>query len=265
MAHTQIQSRPHIAGPIASPRFTPVIYTKENRETWSILIRRFWEMIPHYMCPEYLEGFDRLQFPIDRIPSLGEIERRLRDHSDWQIEQVDGIIPNDEFYGLFGQKRFPCNTFIRGASEIDYTPSPDIFHEIVGHVPMLTHPFFADFTHKVGQFATKVMNEYGPDKLTPIARIYWFTLEFGLVETPEGVRIFGAGFAPGEMRQALTSAVEHRPFIAEEVAHTQYNYWEMQKKLFIVKSFDDMVAQFDEWSAHFDPSVDYGHNPNENH
>lgn len=245
-------------------RFPPVSYTKEEQETWSILIRRFWEMIPEYMCRDYLDGFDRMDFPLDRIPLLAGVEAQLQKFSGWQIERVNGLIPNDEFYGLFAQKKFPSNDFIRARKDIDYTPSPDIFHEIVGHVPMLTNPFFGDFTHHVGQFATKVMREYGADKLTPIARIYWFTLEFGLIDTDEGVRIFGAGFAPGEMRHALTSAVEKRPFIVDEVARTAYNYWEMQNKLFVIKSFDDMVAQFDNWCAHFDPDVDYGQNPNEN-
>lgn len=249
---------------LVPPRLPRVIYTQENRETWSTLIRRFWAMIPNYMCQEYLDAFDRMEFPIDHVPYLGDVENRLRQYSDWHIEAVDGLTPSDEFFGLLAQKKFPSNTFIRGAHEIDYTPSPDIFHEVVGHVPMLTNPFVAEFTHQIGQIATRVLQEHGPDKLTPITRIYWFTLEFGLIDTPDGVRIFGAGFGPGEMQQALTASVEKKPFIVEDVARTPYNYWEMQKKLFVISSFQDMAAQFHEWADRFDPSVDYGRSPHEN-
>ncbi len=241
--------------------FPPVRYTEEEHETWSILIRRFAEMIPDHMCQEYLDAYARMDFPVDRIPSLAEVEKQLRKFSDWRIARAGGIVPDEDFYGLFAAKAFPANDFIRSRADIDYTPAPDIFHELVGHVPALTDPALADFTRKLGDFAFAVSRRHGAKQLVPLARIYWFTLEFGLMDTAKGVKIFGAGFAPGEMRFAATDAVEKRPFRIDEVAMTAYSYWEMQKKLFVIDGFEDLNRQFDGWIARFDPATDWGDNP----
>lgn len=244
--------------------FPTPVYTEEDHGTWRILLDRYNSLIPHFMCRDYLDAFERMQFPLDRVPLLKDVDARLQLLSDWRVMRVNGIVPDDEFYGHFAAKRFPCNDFLRKRENIDYTPEPDIFHEVIGHLPMLTVPDFAAFTSKIGQFAMKVLDQCGPRGLVPVARIYWFSLEFGLIETPQGVKIIGAGFGPGEMRQALTDKVEKRPFLIDDVARFPYNYWEMQKTLFVIKDLDDLNAQFDSWAAAFDPSIDWGHNPTEN-
>lgn len=244
--------------------FPPVSYTLEEHETWQILLHRFTEMIPRYMCREYLDGFERMAFPTDRIPTLKEVQDRLRLYSDWSIRRVNGIVPDAEFYAAFADRSFPSNDYIRTRDDMDYTPHPDIFHEIVGHVPILTNPAMAAFTQKLGAFAGEILRQYGPAQLVPLARIYWFTLEFGLIDTPEGVKILGAGFAPGEMRHAFTDEVVRRPFVIDEVALFPYNYWEMQSTLFVVPSLEDMNCQFDTWAARFDPRTPWGINPQEN-
>jgi phenylalanine-4-hydroxylase len=241
-------------------QFPATNYTEADVQTWRTLLKRYTDMIPLHMCEEYLDGFAKMQFPMDRIPSLTEVEGRLRQFSDWRVARVFGLVPDEDFYGLFAEKIFPSNDFIRKPEDIDYTPSPDIFHEVIGHIPMLTNKFMADFTQKLGQFTVDAVKKHGLKVLTPISRIYWFTLEFGLIETPQGTKIFGAGFAPGEMQHALTDAVEKRPFNIDEIAMFSYKNYEMQDTLFVAKSFEDMTVQFDNWSKRFDPNADWGIN-----
>jgi len=247
-----------------SMAFPPVAYTPEEHETWQILVHRFAAMIPHYMCQEYLDGYQKMAFPEDRIPTLQEVQNRLQQYSDWTVRRVNGIVPDAEFYGAFADKSFPSNDYIRTRQDIDYTPHPDIFHEIVGHVPILTNPAMAAFTQKLGAFAKQLLATHGPAMLTPLARIYWYTLEFGLINTAQGVKILGAGFAPGEMRHAFTDQVQRLPFDIAAVALHPYNYWEMQATLFVVDTLEDMNHQFDAWAASFNPATDWGVNPTEN-
>jgi phenylalanine-4-hydroxylase len=237
------------------PSVFPVVnYTAEEHETWQILLSRYMDMAPHFMCDEYLNWLAHMSYPKDRIPTLGEIESQMRKVSDWRLVRVHGLTPNDVFYPLLSARVFPCNDFIRARKDLEYTPSPDLFHEMVGHVPMLLDPFMQSYTHKFGVFGHYLMQHFGAEKLVPLARLYWFTAEFGLIDTPQGAKIFGAGFAPGEMAQALSDKVERRAFNVDEVVHTPYNYWEMQKTLFVIDSFEDMARQFDEWMMRFDPA-----------
>jgi phenylalanine-4-hydroxylase len=241
-------------------QFPATHYTEADQQTWKTLLQRYTDMIPHHMCQDYLDGFAKMQFPMDRIPSLTEVENRLRAHSNWRVARVFGLVPDEDFYGLFAESVFPSNDFIRKPEDIDYTPSPDIFHEVIGHIPMLTNPFMSDFTRKLGQFAVKAFKDYGAKALIPISRIYWFTLEFGLIETSQGVKIFGAGFAPGEMQHALTDEVEKLPFDIDKVSMFSYKNYEMQNTLFVAKSFEDMTQQFDRWAANFNPDQEWGIN-----
>lgn len=242
-------------------RFPYVAYTAAEHETWRTLLARYKALIPHYMCEEYLEAFERMRFPTDRIPGLDEVEEQLMKFSDWRLARVHGLIPNDDFYGLFAERIFATNDFIRDGQDIDYTPSPDIFHEVIGHLPMLTNKHMADFTQEIGEFALEVTAKYGADKLVPLSRIYWFTLEFGLINTHDGLRIYGAGFAPGEMKHCMTDQVQKRAFDAEAAAMTPFNFWQMQDQLFVVDSLEEVVVGFRHWMKHFDPTKDYGRNP----
>lgn len=241
-------------------QFPPTNYTAADVQTWRTLLKRYTDMIPLHMCEEYLDGFAKMQFPMDRIPSLTEVEGRLRQFSDWRVARVFGLVPDEDFYGLFAEKIFPSNDFIRPPEDIDFTPSPDIFHEVIGHIPILTNKFMADFTQKLGQFTVESVKKHGLKVLVPISRIYFFTLEFGLVETPKGPKIFGAGFGPGEMQNALTDEVEKRPLDLDEISMFTYRNYEMQKILFVAKSLEDMTIKFDKWTANFNPDREWGVN-----
>ncbi len=246
---------------LKSPDFPPVTYSDEENETWKILLDRYTQMIPDHMCETYLSCFHKMNYPKDRIPLLSEVDSQLHLYSDWRLQRVNGLTPNAEFYNMMASRIFPSNDFIRARKDIDYTPSPDIFHETVGHVPILIDPFMAEFSYKFGIFGKKILEKYGAKKLIPLGRLYWFTVEFGLINTAAGPRIYGAGFAPGEMVHALSDKVQKRSFNVDEVAHFGYRYDQMQDTLFVIDSFKDMVAQFDDWCARFDPEHDFGKNP----
>lgn len=164
-------------------------YPEEENQTWKRLMERQLPILPGRACPEYLEGLERLQLPTDRIPQLPEINHVLERCSGWQVSPVPALISFDHFFELLANKRFPVATFIRRADEIDYLQEPDIYHEIFGHCPMLTHPRFADFTQAYGRLGAKAT----PQQRAFLARLYWLTVEFGLIRTDEDVRIYGGG------------------------------------------------------------------------
>lgn len=156
-------------------------YPPEEHAVWNTLITRQLKVIEGRACQEYLDGIDKLGLPHDRIPQLAEINKVLAETTGWQVARVPALIPFQTFFELLANKQFPVATFIRTREELDYLQEPDIFHEIFGHCPLLTNPWFAEFTHtygKLGLAATKEQRVY-------LARLYWMTIEFGLVDTPK--------------------------------------------------------------------------------
>ncbi len=163
-------------------------YPQQEHAVWNTLITRQLKVIEGRACQEYLDGIDQLKLPHDRIPQLGEVNKVLGATTGWQVARVPALIPFQTFFELLASKRFPVATFIRTPEELDYLQEPDIFHEIFGHCPLLTNPWFAEFTHtygKLGLAATKEQRVY-------LARLYWMTIEFGLMETPQVARSMAA-------------------------------------------------------------------------
>ncbi|KAI3483903.1 hypothetical protein L1887_53138 [Cichorium endivia] len=194
---------------------------------------------------EYLDGIDKLGLPLDRIPQLSEINQVLADTTGWQVARVPALIPFQTFFELLANKQFPVATFIRTREELDYLQEPDIFHEIFGHCPLLTNPWFAEFTHtygKLGLAATKEQRVY-------LARLYWMTIEFGLVDTPEGRRIYGGGIlsSPKETVYSLSSEPEHQAFDPLEAMRTPYRIDILQPLYFVLPNLKRLfeVAQED--------------------
>jgi len=195
-------------------------YPPEEHAVWNTLITRQLKVIEGRACQEYLDGIDKLGLPHDRIPQLGEINKVLGETTGWQVARVPALIPFQTFFELLASKRFPVATFIRTREELDYLQEPDIFHEIFGHCPLLTNPWFAEFTHtygKLGLQATKEERVY-------LARLYWMTIEFGLVDTPAGRRIYGGGIlsSPKETVYSLSEEPEHQAFDPLEAMRTPY-------------------------------------------
>lgn len=164
-------------------------WTPEENHTWKTLITRQSDIVKNRASKEFLEGLNRIQFPTDRVPQHKEINERLLDFTGWQVEIVPALIPAREFFTLLANKKFPAASFIRIPSELDYIQEPDIFHEFYGHVPLLTFQKYADFMEEFGKLALSIP---GKDR-SRLFRLFWFTIEFGLVKSDGATKAYGGG------------------------------------------------------------------------
>ena len=180
-----------------------IAYTEEEHETWNILFERQVGLVRGRACNEFIDGLDILRLPSDRIPQLDELNKSLEKTTGWGVARVPALISFDRFFNLLANRQFPVATFIRTREELDYLQEPDIFHEIFGHCPLLTNPDFAEFTATYGRLGLAASKE----ERVYLARLYWLTVEFGLVETIQGLRIYGGGILSsyGETCYALES------------------------------------------------------------
>lgn len=223
-----------------------VEWSAEENKIWETLIQKQELLLKDRACDEYLQGLDLLSLPADHIPQLADINSVLKKATGWQVQQVPSLINFDEFFKLLANKKFPVATFIRSNQEFEYLQEPDIFHEIFGHCPLLTNPAFAHFTHtygKLGLAADKQDRAY-------LARLYWFTVEFGLVNTPDGARVYGGGIlsSPGETLHALDlTECEHLPMNPLDALRTPYRIDIMQPIYYMLSSFDSLfdIAEMD--------------------
>lgn len=223
-----------------------IAWSAEENQIWHELITRQLRCIEGKACDEYMAGLARLQLPLDRIPQLADVSQVLKQTTGWECAEVPALISFDKFFELLANKRFPVATFIRSREEMDYLQEPDIFHEIFGHCAMLTHPAFAEFTHAYGKLGLAASKE----ERVYLARLYWFTIEFGLLQTPDGIRIYGGGIlsSPGETQYALHSAVpERHVFDAVDVLRTPYRIDIMQPVYFMINRIEQLfdIAQQD--------------------
>lgn len=216
-----------------------VDFSKEEDDVWHALYTRQIKLLEGRACDEFSHGVSELKLNPDRIPQLSEVSRELTRTTGWQVVPVEALISFKDFFDLLAHKKFPAATFIRRIEDLDYLKEPDIFHEVFGHCPLLTHEPFANFTERIGILGQSMTKE----ERVMLARLYWFTVEFGLITTPKGLRIYGGGIlsSKGESIYALESAVPVREaFDLLTILRTPYRYDEMQKKYFIINSFDEL-------------------------
>lgn len=215
-------------------------YSDEEHGTWRILIARQLAVLDGKACDEYQTGLARLDLPLDRIPQLGEINAALMLATGWSVAAVPALISFDHFFALLADRRFPVATFIRRRDELDYLQEPDIFHEIFGHCAMLTNPAFAHFTHLYGRLGLHASKE----ERVYLARLYWFTVEFGLLQGEEGLRIYGGGILSsiGETAYALSGKPELQPFDLLEILRTPYRIDIMQPTYFVLPRLDTLYG-----------------------
>lgn len=166
-----------------------VNYSAAENRIWSILFERQMNLLPNRACDEFLIGLQTLGITAEAIPQLPEVSRRLKAQTGWEVAPVAALISAREFFELLAKKKFPAATFIRSEEELDYVKEPDIFHEIFGHCPMLTNPVFAEFVHN---YACKVLS-FSESDWPLLQRMFWFTVEFGLIRTQGGLRAYGGG------------------------------------------------------------------------
>ncbi|MFB2858476.1 phenylalanine 4-monooxygenase [Aeromonas hydrophila] len=213
-------------------------YSDEEHGTWQILIARQLAALEGKACDEYQAGLARLDLPQDRIPQLAQINAVLQPATGWSVAAVPALISFDRFFALLANRQFPVATFIRRRDELDYLQEPDIFHEIFGHCAMLTNPAFAHFTHVYGQLGLRA----GKEERVFLARLYWFTVEFGLLATADGLRIYGGGILSsiGETAYALGGQPVLQPFDPIEVLRTPYRIDIMQPTYFVLPELGEL-------------------------
>lgn len=221
-------------------------YSEEEQDTWKILYKRQRELLPGSAAQEYLEGLELMNFPEDRIPYLGDVGSVLKKTTNWQVARVPGLLFEGDFFSRLARRVFPSTDYIRPRHELDYTPAPDLFHDIFGHTPMITNRAFADFYQKIGEAS---MNAEGKNRRR-LETIYWFTVEFGLINTAEGLRIYGNGIISSyaEAQHSLTDKVEKRPADLEKMSEQEYDVWHMQPLLFVIDSFEKLEQDFYTWA-----------------
>lgn len=223
-----------------------IAYSDAENATWATLIERQLPRLEGQVCDEYIDALALMDFPRDRIPQLPDISAVLLEHTGWSVYPVSALIDFTRFFELLANKQFPAATFIRDSEDLDYLEEPDIFHEIFGHTPLLTDYRFAAFTEAYGKAGLAA------DKKdhAMLARLFWFTVEFGLIETKAGLRSYGAGIvsSPGELEYALHSDVpERRPFDPIDALRTPYRIDIYQTVYYTLESFDTLfeLAQSD--------------------
>ncbi|QYM78776.1 phenylalanine 4-monooxygenase [Horticoccus luteus] len=222
-------------------------YTAEDHAVWRELCTRQQKLLPGRAADEFLSGLLALGLDQTHIPALADVSRRLEATTSWRLARTPGLLAAPDFFAHLARRIFPCTDYIRARAELDYTPAPDCFHDIFGHTPMIMHPRFADFYQKIGQAALNCRDPAVEEQLT---RLYWFTVEFGLIKNRAGLRIYGNGIISsfGETQHSLTPAVRQRPFVPEEVAAQPYDIWHFQETLFVIDSFDHLEREFVHWA-----------------
>jgi phenylalanine-4-hydroxylase len=215
-------------------------YSAEEHDIWRTLFRRQESVLKGRACEEFLAGVQALGVVADAIPDFRRLNDVLQSATRWSIVAVPGLVPDAVFFEHLAHRRFPSTCFIRRRDQLNYLQEPDVFHDIFGHVPMLMNPVFADYMQAYGQGGLKALHL---GSLHYLARLYWYTVEFGLIETPAGLRIYGSGIvsSKGESVYCLEDARPNRlGFDLMRVMRTQYRIDDFQVTYFAIRSFDEL-------------------------
>ncbi len=215
-------------------------YTDEEHAIWRTLFERQEKILAGRACDEFMAGLTGLGVAADGIPDFRRLSDVLMKSTGWQIVAVPGLVPDDIFFEHLANRRFPSTCFIRTRAQLDYLQEPDVFHDIYGHVPLLMNPVFADYMEAYGKGGVKATKLGG---LHNLARLYWYTVEFGLIATPDGTRIYGSGIlsSKGESIFSLEDAAPNRiGFDLLRVMQTKYRIDDYQESYFVIDSFDQL-------------------------
>lgn len=215
------------------------LYTADDHETYRRLYARQLSQLPGLACQEFIDAVAELGKP-DRIPSFDAISERLLKATGWRIVGVPGLIPEEAFFALLADRRFPVTDWMRKPEEFDYVVEPDVFHDLFGHVPLLFNPTFADYMQAYGAGGLKASRL---DACELLARLYWYTVEFGLIATSRGLRAYGAGIlsSAGELRYSVTSPEPRRVgFELQRLMRSRYRIDAFQASYFVIDSFQQL-------------------------
>jgi phenylalanine-4-hydroxylase len=215
-------------------------YSAEDHAIWRALFERQRRTIEGHVCQEYLDGLEALGIGPEGVPDFAEMNVRLRRATGWEVVAVPGLVPSRPFFQMLANRQFPAGTFIRSRAQLDYLEEPDIFHDVFGHVPLLTNPAYADYMNEYGRIGLGAVDNKGVKFL---ARLNWYTIEFGLIRKPEGIRIYGAGIVSsyGEARYVAQDPSAHQlAFALDRVLRTGYYIDDFQATYFVIDRFEDL-------------------------
>ena len=218
-------------------------YTAAEHALWDRLFRQQCQLLPSRATPEFLTGLKLLGLDAPGIPDFERLSARLLRLTGWQVVAVPGLVPDEVFFDHLANRRFVAGTFLRKPEQMDYLQEPDVFHDVFGHVPLLAHPVFADYLQAYGRGGQRAS---GLGVLSRLARLYWYTVEFGLVRSAEGLRIYGAGIVSSrtETRFSLEDPAPRRlAFDVRQVMRTPYRIDDFQQTYFVIDSFEDLLEQ----------------------
>jgi monomeric phenylalanine-4-hydroxylase len=228
---------------------TDVDYTEEEQAIWQHVATRLEELHQKHASPSYLRAKMDLGITTEKIPQLSEMNRRLKETTGFRLAPIEGLVETRGFLSWLSYRVMLSTQYIRHHSRPDYTPEPDIVHESIGHIPMFTNPNFADYSQFVGHGARRATDE----QLEELGRLYWFTVEFGLVEHEGDIKAYGAGLLSsyGELVHAFSDEVERRPFDLEQVINHDYTYSDMQPVLYVIPSYAELKEVTRKYIASF--------------
>ncbi len=215
-------------------------YTDDEHAVWRTLYDRQIKILADHAVPEFYTGLQSLNLNDGGVPDLRRINERLMDMTGWEVVAVPELVPEEIFFEHLANRRFPAGRFIRRREQLDYIEEPDIFHDVFGHVPMLAQQKFADYMEAYGKGGLKAMKH---GRLKNLARIYWFTVEYGLMKSDDGFKLYGAGMSSSftESKFSVLSDSPHRlRFDLERVMQTTYRNDDLQKVYFVIESFDEL-------------------------
>jgi len=236
------QRRDHIASLSKKFRETGVItdvdYTDREQDIWRHVASKLEQLHEKHASPFYLKAKRDLGISNDRIPQLSEMNRKLRELTNFRLAPVEGLVDTRAFLSWLSWRTMLSTQYIRHHSRPEYTPEPDIVHEAIGHIPMFTNQNFADYSQFIGHGARVATDQ----QIEELGRLYWFTVEFGLIEDEGDIKAYGAGLLSsfGELEHAFGDEVERRPFDLEEVINTPYEYSDMQSVLYVIPSYAEL-------------------------
>jgi len=217
-------------------------YSAEQHATWKTLFERQSRQLPGRACDEFVQGMRDLPIDAEQIPDFRRLSEVLMKRTGWQVVAVPGLVPDEVFFEHLAHRRFPSGHFIRKPGELDYLEEPDVFHDVFGHVPMLMNPVIADYIQAYGEGGLRAQRL---GKLASLARVYWYTVEFGLLQQSDGLRIYGAGIASSHSESVF--ALDHPSpnrirFELERVMRTHYRIDDFQESYFVIDSLDELLA-----------------------
>lgn len=223
-------------------------YTADDQAVWRLLFNRQMAQLPGKASQDYLDGLVKVGFVADHIPDFErELNPGLQQLTNWRVSAVPGLISNRDFFELMANRNFPATTWLRKREQLDYLEEPDMFHDTFGHVPMLSNQSFCDFLAALSRIALAHVDH--PEAIEMISRLYWYTVEFGLIQEPQGLRIYGGGIlsSPGETTYSLSSQRPDRiPYDVGKLLQTPYVIDHYQDRYFVIHSYEQLYHSISE-------------------